>query len=721
VFLLNYTEPLTWIQNSGILNLSRSSMAPLTFEQKLANLRKEAEIYANYLSDEEVEDAATTLKHEEEDFCNDYSMCIVVGGLPVVDEAKHGKLLNVVKKIFGQVGNIVDIQMPYDKNGSTSGFAFIEFEQESNANDAVRTINNFAMDKRHTLLVNKYSDLNKYKNVPEEFVAPKVEKFSEPKNLKKWLTDSGRRDMFVLRHGSETEIFWSDKGEITLDYDGEREKKNGKQWCSQYVLWSPQGTYLATFHPQGIAIWAGDKYEKVGRFAHKNVKIAVFSPMENYLITLSETEQENAIIIWDVKTGKMLRAFPPGKSTGQKDEVVQGLLTPFKWSFDDKYVARRGKDVISIYELPSMKLLEKKSLKADGIHDFFWSPTDSTLAYWAPESTNCPARVSLVEIPSRVEIRQKNLFNVSDCKLHWHPNGTFLCVKVTRHSKSKKTLYTNFEMFRVREALIPVEMLEMKETIVAFAWEPKGTRFATVHGEGNQRRNVSFYDMNGGTKNNEITSLYTLNEKPCSHLYWSPHGNNIVLAGLGEINGILEFWDTDEKQSISIQEHFTCTHVEWDPSGRVVASSVCQPIDNSYYKYQTDNGFHLWTLQGKLISKEKKDAFYQFSWRPRPLSLLTDEEYSEVVKNLKKYEKRFNEADRLKERERLAAEAAERQRQQKEFQDILTERLRKIKSLRKERIALLNGYDSEDETHYIVQSNVREIVLSEKEEVVRNM
>ena len=28
-------------------------------------------------------------------------------------------------------------------------------------------------------------------------------------------------------------------------------------------------------------------------------------------------------------------------------------------------------------------------------------------------------------------------------------------------------------------------MLEMKETIVAFAWEPKGSRFAVVHGEVN--------------------------------------------------------------------------------------------------------------------------------------------------------------------------------------------------------------------------------------------
>lgn len=51
--------------------------------------------------------------------------------------------------------------------------------------------------------------------------------------------------------------------------------------------------------------------------------------------------------------------------------------------------------------------------------DFEWSPKDNVLAYWAPEQANAPARVSVVEIPSRKELRQKNLVMVSECRLHW--------------------------------------------------------------------------------------------------------------------------------------------------------------------------------------------------------------------------------------------------------------------------------------------------------------
>lgn len=51
--------------------------------------------------------------------------------------------------------------------------------------------------------------------------------------------------------------------------------------------------------------------------------------------------------------------------------------------------------------------------------DFEWSPKDNVLAYWAPEQANAPARVSVIEIPSRKELRQKNLVMVSECRLHW--------------------------------------------------------------------------------------------------------------------------------------------------------------------------------------------------------------------------------------------------------------------------------------------------------------
>jgi translation initiation factor 3 subunit B len=125
-----------------------------------------------------------------------------------------------------------------------------------------------------------------------------------------------------------------------------------------------------------------------------------------------------------------------------------------------------------------MKLLDKRSLACDGICEFQFSPKANIIAYWAPEHKNQPAHVDLIELPSRKSLRQKNLFNVTKCTLVWQENGEYLGVKVTRHTKSKKTLYNNLELFRVNEPGIPVEMLDVKDAVMAFSWEPQGSRFA---------------------------------------------------------------------------------------------------------------------------------------------------------------------------------------------------------------------------------------------------
>lgn len=57
--------------------------------------------------------------------------------------------------------------------------------------------------------------------------------------------------------------------------------------------------------------------------------------------------------------------------------------------------------------------------------------------------------------------------------------------------------YNNFEIFRVREPLVPVETMEKKQQVAAFAWEPAGDRFALVLGDV-PKLEVTFYTMKVG-------------------------------------------------------------------------------------------------------------------------------------------------------------------------------------------------------------------------------
>ena len=56
---------------------------------------------------------------------------------------------------------------------------FIEFETAEQASLAVKLIDGFKMDKSHTLAVNRFTDVEKYSAVEEEFNAPPEEEFVE--------------------------------------------------------------------------------------------------------------------------------------------------------------------------------------------------------------------------------------------------------------------------------------------------------------------------------------------------------------------------------------------------------------------------------------------------------------------------------------------------------------------------------------------------------------
>ena len=64
----------------------------------------------------------------------------------------------------------------------------------------------------------------------------------------------------------------------------------------------------------------------------------------------------------------------------------------------------------------------------------------------------------------------------------------------------------------------------------------------------------------------------------------------MVIAGLKTMNGQLEFFDADEMATMEAAEHFMCTDVEWDPSGRYLATAVT-------VVHQMENGFNIWSFQ----------------------------------------------------------------------------------------------------------------------------
>lgn len=68
----------------------------------------------------------------------------------------------------------------------------------------------------------------------------------------------------------------------------------------------------------------------------------------------------------------------------------------------------------------------------------------------------------------------------------------------------------------------------------------------------------------------------------------------------------------------------------------------------SSWKTSVDNGYWIWTFQGRILKRVNLNAFNQLLWRPRPPTLLTAEQIKEIKKNLKKYSAQFESKDRMR-------------------------------------------------------------------------
>lgn len=709
---------------------------------------------------------------------------IVINGVPIVTSAKEQRLFEAIQKRFRTQANI-DVSLdamhiPYKEDGESKGYIIMELANSEEATQAIRAMNGYAFDKRHRFVLNRLTDVERLANMDETYEDPEEEPFHQRGHLRSWLMDQAGRDQVVMCARDDVLVSWHSR----TSQPDEAHKRT--RWTESYVQWSPLGTYLATFHMQGIALWGGPTWERIMRYPHPGVRLVDFSPNEKYMVTWSPEpiqvpdnapqgpqffapeDEGNRVAVWDVRTGHLLRTFPilQEDTTGPTGPAIKGFSWPFlKWSGDSKYCAKvtPGKG-ISVYQLPSMGLLDQKSIKIEGVVDFEWcplgdkdkdaleiwndgknkdlpkgfkKPRDNMLVYWQPEVQNQPARVTVISVPKREILRSKNLFNVADCKLHWHPQGDFLCVKVDRQTKTKKTVFCNFELFRMREKDFPVEVVELKDPVVAFAWEPQGTHFAVISSNDPNlgvvapsitlKTQLHFYHLH---PRGDFRLLKTLDNKTCNALFWSPRGRHLLTATLGSSSKFdLEWYDVDfnsdarqnssgevleEVKLIGSGEHYSITDVEWDPSGRFVTTS------SSLWRHSMEQGYAIWDFRGNELQKNIIEQFKQILWRPRPRSLLSKDDMKRVRRNLKEFSKVFDQEDQEAESSQALAHREEYKRMLEEWKSWRAynrEALQKAQKEGKEPTAISSASQLEKESTEEIQEWVEE-VLEEKEEVV---
>lgn len=194
----------------------------------------------------------------------------------------------------------------------------------------------------------------------------------------------------------------------------------------------------------------------------------------------------------------------------------------------------------------------------------------------------------------------------------------------------------------MREKDIPVDVIELPhEDMESLFWEPHGTKFALLATAGTKNM-IHLYQVESASSSAvAVKVIKSIDAKGVNTCSWSPKGRFCVLAGVRGLTGDMQFWDMEDIMLMGTGEHYMCTDIDWDPTGRYVVSSV------SYWRVQNDTGFIMWSFTGQELTKQNISQFKQFLWRPRPLTLLTRAQEKKVKKNIKTYGVEFEEQDAL--------------------------------------------------------------------------
>uniref|UniRef100_A0A915BDB4 Eukaryotic translation initiation factor 3 subunit B n=1 Tax=Parascaris univalens TaxID=6257 RepID=A0A915BDB4_PARUN len=663
--------------------------------------------------------------------------CIIVAGIPVIGEDRLPKLKNVLGKLFARIHEVYRDFYPLDKDGKTKGYCFVEYPSSEIAENATAILDGYVLDKNHTFSANVFLDLHKFEEPDHNWKAPTPRAYTDFGDLWWWLQNEKCYDQFAVHYEREASkggtginpfvgVYEFRKGQDPQLASPNAERQN---WTITVFKWSPFGTFLASVHSMGIALWAGKKFDRFIRMQHENVLMLDFSPCERFIVTYAPPENRwvedlNSLRIFEVQTGEMRKGF--SLLHQQHDNNSLPCWPYFQWSSDEKYVAclKPGGNGLSIYETEHFTLLDKKHVTIDGLRSFQWSPSRPVIAYYCEERTadSAPAEIGLMEIPSKVKLRAQRIFSVSEVELFWNKNGDRLAAHTERYQKknvkstggiedvkySKPT--SHIEIFDAREKDVSVLSMPLSESYVSFGWEPSGDKFCVL--VGSQHKSTPLIYMLDSSKHvPQLISKFEPSER-FTNVSWAPAGGWLVVYSASTTSGAIMFIDSNgaEPTRTMLVEYPGFSKGYWDPTGRYFAAVYTAGGGKG-----GDTGYRLFTFQGKELFRRNLDRLMQFKWRPRLPVRLPDEKIKLIRKNLKATSAKFEEEDR-RERGRASQEViAKRRKIMDEFKKIRSKHIASYEDEAQLRIELRGGVDtSKSDVEDLVEETITVPLTTEK-------
>ncbi|KAF6025906.1 EIF2A [Bugula neritina] len=244
-----------------------------------------------------------------------------------------------------------------------------------------------------------------------------------------------------------------------------------------------------------------------------------------------------------------------------------------QWSADEKICVRNYNNELQFFEENNFSEVKMK-LHLQKVSDFSLAPNSMpyTVAAYVAGSKGLPSNVRVYQYPNigghGAAVASKSFFKAERVNLEWNSTGTAMLI-LTSTETSASSYYgeqgLHFLALNGDSCVVP---LAKNGPVYSIAWHPSGTEFTVLYGY--MPAKCTMFNL----KNEAIFDFGT---GPRNHVFYNPFGNILCLAGFGNLQGKLEFWDVKSQKLISEVSAKDSTYFGWAPDGCHAITATLSP------------------------------------------------------------------------------------------------------------------------------------------------
>ncbi|XP_015189376.1 PREDICTED: eukaryotic translation initiation factor 2A [Polistes dominula] len=382
--------------------------------------------------------------------------------------------------------------------------------------------------------------------------------------------------------------------------------KDDSKLC-RVMLFSPDGRYFAWTNGTCVKIVLCNTWKVITEIKKPKVSAIRFSSKgtyfmtwEPYTATLNNPQRSPNLHIWKTETNELVKSFVQKK---QSDWEPQ-------WSSDEKICGiLMGADVMFYEDANFEKIVHRINIAT--VAKFSIAPNNAPyhILCYVPGKSGQPSLGRLFQYPkfqSTQALANKSFFQADRVDIYWNQKGTSaLLMTSTEMDKSsyygKQTLH--YLNTKSETAMV---MFSKEGPIYSVQWSPKNTEFCVVYG---------FMPAKATLFNLKCEPIFEFGALHRNSIYYNPHGNILILAGFGNLSGIIQLWDVVNRKLIAEISASDTTLLEWSPDGEHFMTATTTP------RLRMGNGFKIWHYSGTLLYERpwnKQEELWEVLWQTFP-------------------------------------------------------------------------------------------------------